>query len=60
MENIIWMLLNPLIQSIVIVSRHKQDKQVNPLNLLFDFYGILIDDLPSKCESNENGDHGDS
>ena len=60
MEKIAWVLLNPLAEFEVIVCGHAEYEEVNPLYLLLNFLGVLINNLPPKSECDENGEHRDT
>lgn len=60
MKQVARMLLDPVTKLVVIISSHTEDEKVNPLYSLFDFLGILIDNLPSKSKGYENRNHCDT
>jgi len=44
------MLGNPLAQGIVIIGCKRKDKNIDEVDLLFHFLGVVIDHLPAKSE----------
>ena len=60
MKQVAGMLLNPLTKFEVVVCCQSEDEEVNPLNLLLHIFRILINHLPSKCECNQDREHGDA
>lgn len=56
-EEVTRMFFDPLAQLEVIVSSHTEDKEVHPLDLFLDLFGVLIDNLPPKSKSDEDRQH---
>jgi hypothetical protein len=48
MKQVSWMLRNPFAKSIVIVSCHNEDENINEVDLLFHILGVVVNYLPSK------------
>jgi len=45
-------LLDPTAESIVVVSCHEEDEDINVLDLLFNTHCVLVDNLPSERKGN--------
>lgn len=56
-EEVTWMLLNPLAELKIIISGHAKDEEVNPLYLSLDFLGVLINYLPPEAKCDQNRHH---
>jgi len=54
------MFFNPFAQSVVIVCCHKENEQVNILDLLLHFFGVFVDYLPSEPKGYQYSYYGDS
>lgn len=53
MEQVSWMLRNPFAESVVIISCHYQDENIDEVDFLLHFLGVVVNYLPSKPESNK-------
>lgn len=54
------MLRNPFAESVVIISCHNENENINEVDLLFHFLGVVVNYLPSKPESNKKSNQGNS